>query len=313
MSASVDPAKIPRANFERDNIKYKNTDILREVKIGTETKTHIEVETIDSAKNDIESILKVLPLTKEILTEDGFYGILYINTSTIKSEVAGYGSTSSTVSVTRSYPNLYDMDSQHIPKSVTENNITYTLSDIQWQTDNRYNADDYEIGNRYTAIAVYKGSKTSSYVKGYKITVEYTGELCRTGVSVIRYTVIFSGTKIEPIQTTTIPLITEPEIESTSEEIITDLESAIESETTSETEPETTLNESENNKSSGFNWLFVIIPLLLLVAAAIIGAIIYLNKRKEQTNHEEENIDCDYTDIDNNNDSESDAGDGDCV
>ena len=120
MSTSVDPAKIPRASFECDNIRYKHTDILREVKIGTETKTHIEVETIDSAKNDIESILKVLPLTKEILTEDGFYEILYINTSTIKSEVADYGSTSRTVNITRSYPNLYNMDSRHIPKSVTE-------------------------------------------------------------------------------------------------------------------------------------------------------------------------------------------------
>jgi len=314
MSASVDPAKIPRASFERDNIKYKNTDILREVKIGTETKAHIEVETIDSAKNDIESILKVLPLTKEILTEDGFYGILYINTSTIKSEIAGYGSTSRAVSVTRSYPNLYDMDSQHIPKSVTENNITYTLSDIQWQTDNRYNADDYEIGNRYTAIAIYSGMKTSSYVKGYKITVEYTGELCRTGVSVIRYTVIFAGTKIEPIQTTTVPKITEPETESSTEEIKANPELAVESENITDTEPETTLNGSETQKTSGFNWLFVIIPLLLLAAAAITGAIIYLNKRKEQPTHEEENIDCDNTDSDNNdNDSDADACDGDCV
>jgi hypothetical protein len=321
MSASVDPAKIPRASFERDNIRYKHTDILREVKIGTETKTHIEVETIDSAKNDVESILKILPLTKEILTEDGFYGILYINTSTIKSEVSGYGNTSSTVSVTRSYPNLYDMDSQHIPKSVTDNGITYTLSDIQWQTDNRYNVDDYEIGNRYTAIATYSGTKTSRYVRGYTITAEYIGELCRTGVSVIRYTVIFAGTKIEPVQSTT----TKPKVEPTSEEITTDPEPAIESETTTEinivgsitteADTETTLDESETKKSSGFNWLFVFIPLLLLIAAAIAGAIIYLylNKRKDTTNHEE-TIDYDYTDIDySDTDSDADAGDGDGV
>ena len=153
MSANVDPAALPRAGFTRDNIRYKHMDILREVKIGEETKAFIEIETIDSANNDIESILKVLPQTKEVLTEDGFFGILYLNTSTITSEATGYGSTSSSVSITRSYPNLYDKDTQYIPKSITENNITYTLSDVQWKADNRCNADDYEIGNRFTAAA----------------------------------------------------------------------------------------------------------------------------------------------------------------
>ena len=174
MAASVDPANIPRSSFKRDDISYKCTDILRQVIIGDETKTHTETETIENKKNDIETILQVLPPTKETLTKDGFSGVLYLNTSTIKSEIAGYGSTSSSVSVTRNYPNLYDMDTQYIPKSVTENNITYTLDDIQWKADNTYNADDYEIGNRYTAVVTYSGTKTSSYVKGYKITNEET-------------------------------------------------------------------------------------------------------------------------------------------
>ena len=307
MSASVDPATIPRANFERDNIKYKCTDILREVKIGNETKMHIEVETINSTKNDIESILKVLPLTKEILTEDGFYGTLNLNTSTLKSEIASYGSASSSVSVTRSYPNLYDMDSQHIPKSVTENNITYTLTDIQWKTENRYNEDDYEIGNRYTAVAIYSGTKTSSYVKSYKITAEFIGEVCRTGVSVIRYTVIFSGTKLEPSQTDSIPSTTESvsdlETESDTEPVF-----ALETTTDIDFQP---LIEQQNNKTSGFNWLFIVIPLALLAAASTACVIyMYLKNRKEKTNNEE-TIDYDYTDdnnIDNGDDSCDSSG-----
>ena len=53
--------------------------------------------------------------------------------------------------------------------------------------------DYYEIANRYTAIAKYSGTKTSSYIKGYNITADYTGEVLRKGVTMIRYTVIFNG------------------------------------------------------------------------------------------------------------------------
>ena len=72
------------------------------------------------------------------------------------------------------------------------------MQDVQWQTDNTYNVDDYEIGDRFTAICTYGGSKSVSYVIGYTTTADYTGEVYRTGVTVIRYTVIFTGTPIEP-------------------------------------------------------------------------------------------------------------------
>ena len=85
-----------------------------------------------------------------------------------------------------------------MPKSITEDGRTLTLQDVQWQTDNTYNADDYEIGDRFTAVCTYGGSKSVSYVTGYTTTADYTGEVYRTGVTVIRYTVIFTGTAIEP-------------------------------------------------------------------------------------------------------------------
>ena len=297
MATSVDPGTIPRADFERDGILYKCTDIVREVVIGDETQTYIETETVESAKNDLPTILGLLEPKREVFTEDGYFGILYLSTSSIKTEVSGYGSSTSNVSITRSYPNLSDADSQYIPKSVTDGGITYTLSDIQWQTDNTYNVDDYEIGNRFTAIATYGGKKTSSYVKGYKVTADYVGEICRTGVSVIKYTVIFTGAAIEtktpePTQT---PEQTEPPI------ITTD---------PGATEPGITTTPAPNSeKSSGFNWMIVVIPLALLAAASTAGvAYLFLNKRKELKNHEE-TVDYDYTGVDSD-DSDGDPGDG---
>lgn len=267
MATSVNPDDIPRSVFERDGVLYSCADILREVVIGDEIRTLTETETIDSSKNDIESVMNLLPFSKEVVTDDGFVGTLFLNTSSIHSEVSGYGSKTSPVTITKNYPNLSDADTQYIPKTVTENNKTYTLQDIQWQTDNTYNVDDYEIGNRFTAIATYGGTKTSNYVKGYTVTADYTGEVCRTGVSVVRYTVIFMGTKIEEPEITPSP---EPPAQTP--------------------EPESEL-EHEPGEKSGFNWWYAVLPLLGLSAGA--GGFYIFQKTKERRNNAE-NTDYDY-------------------
>lgn len=309
LTESENPKNIPRSSFTRDQIMYTYTDILREVIAGEEKKTVTETESITSTKNDIETILKLLPQKKEIVTTDGFSGTLYLNTSTIKSEISGYGSSTNTVSATRSYSNLSSADSQYIPKSITENGITYNLQDIQWQTDNTYNVDDYEVGNRYTAVASYSGTKTSSYVKGYNITADYTGEVSRVNNSHTRYTVIFSGVSIAETKPTTeitteykTEFQTEPETELISE---TESESAPHTELTTESD-----SEIDPEKKSGFDLLFVIIPVGLVAAAGIAGVLYYLHKRKE--NNYEENIDDEITEEETVDDGEignDDVGD----
>ena len=44
----------------------------------------------------------------------------------------------------------------------------------------------------YTA-GTYTGTATSSYVKGYTVTANYTGEVAKTGCSVVTYTAIFGS------------------------------------------------------------------------------------------------------------------------
>lgn len=196
LSPDTDPSMLPVDAFERDSIRYECTDILREVVIGSETRTVTQEETADSSKKDMETILAILPQEKEITTEDGYTGTLHLVLDSIKIEPAGYGSAAKPITATRSYPNLSSADTSHLPKTITENGRTLTLQDVQWQTDNTYNADDYEIGDRFTAICTYSGSKTVQYVTGYKTTAEYTGEVYRTGVTMIRYTVIFIGAPV---------------------------------------------------------------------------------------------------------------------
>ena len=194
-----DPAGIPRSDFQKDGFQYTLMDLLKQELPENESRQHTETVTLQSKKKDMESVLALLPQEKEFITDDGLIGNLTLRLDTVQVEPAGYGSSTKEVSATRSYPNLMGQDTQYIPKTIEENGRTLTLQEIQWQTDNTYNADDYEIGDRFTAVCTYGGSKTVSYVTGYTTTANYSGEVYRTGVTVIRYTVIFTGTPMEPV------------------------------------------------------------------------------------------------------------------
>ena len=167
LSPNTDPSTLPMQQFERDGLLYECTDVLREVIIGSETQVITQTETVESDKKDMETILSLLPQEKEVTTEEDFSGTLHLDLDSIKTEPAGYGSSTKPVTATRTYPNLASQDINHLPNRL----------------------------NRCT----YGGSKTVSYVTGYTTTADYTGEVYRTGVTVIRYTVIFTGTPIEPI------------------------------------------------------------------------------------------------------------------
>lgn len=198
LSPTTDPSILPRDTFDRDGYRYECSDILREVVIGSETQKVTQTETVESANKEMDTILALLPQEKTVTTEDGFEGTLYLDLNSIHTEPSGYSSKTSPVTATRSYPNLSSADTSHLPKTISEGGRTLTLQNVQWNTDNTYNANDYEIGDRFTAVCTYSGSKTVSYVNGYTTTADYSGEAYRTGVTVIRYTVIFNGTPIVP-------------------------------------------------------------------------------------------------------------------
>ena len=61
---------------------------------------------MDSDKKDMDTILSLLPQEKEVTTEEGFTGTLTLDLDSIKTEAAGYGSSTQPVTATRTYPNL---------------------------------------------------------------------------------------------------------------------------------------------------------------------------------------------------------------
>lgn len=197
LSPEDDPAGIPRSDFRQDGFQYTLTDLLKQELPENESRQHTEHVSIESAKKDMESVLALLPQEREFITDDGLMGTLTLKLDTVQVEPSGYSSSTKQLSVKRSYPNLAEQDTQYIPKSIEDGGRTLTLSDIQWQTDNTANMDGYAVADRYTAVATYTGSATSSYVKGYTVTADYTGTVSRIALNLVRYVAIFEGVPIQ--------------------------------------------------------------------------------------------------------------------
>lgn len=195
-----DPAGIPRSDVEQDGFHYTLVDLLQQELPEYEEKQHTETVSLQSPGKDMATILELLPQEKEFVTEDGYTGTLTLQLDTVQVDVSGYGSSTREVSATRSYPNLANQDTANIPKTIQEDGRTLTLQSIQWQTDNTAAMDGYALGDRFTAVATYTGSATSSYVKGYTVTANYTGTVSKINLNTVRYVAIFEGTPLQPVE-----------------------------------------------------------------------------------------------------------------
>ena len=239
------PAGIPRSDFEQDGFRYTLTDLLKQELPEYEERQHTETVSLESKSKDMASVLALLPQEREFITDDGLTGTLTLQLDTVQVEVAGYGSSTKEVQATRSYPNLAGQDTQYIPKTIEDNGRTLTLQSIDWQTDNTASTDGYALGDRFTAVATYTGSATSSYVKGYTVTADYTGTVSRIALNKTRYVAIFEGTAIVPVE----PAVELPDV----------LEAP-----------------------KQFNWAYVLVPLGVVAAAGGgVGIALFLKRRRE--------------------------------
>lgn len=242
LSPEDDPAGIPRSDFEQDGFRYTLIDLLKQELPENESRQHTETVSLQSKSKDMESVLALLPQEKEFITEDGLSGVLTLRLDTVQVEVAGYGSSTRKVSATRSYPNLANQDTANIPKTIEDNGRTLTLQGIDWQTDNTANTDGYALGDRFTAVATYTGTATSSYVTGYTVTADYAGTVSRISLNKTRYVAIFEGTAIEPLA----PL------------------------------------PDADNGPVQFNWAYVLVPLgIVFAAGGVIGGCLLYKRRHE--------------------------------
>ena len=256
LTPEADPAGISRSDFERDGFHYTLVELLKQELPANETRQHTETVTLQSDKKDMESVLALLPQEREFVTDDGLTGTLTLKLDTVRVEVSGYGSTTRQLTATRSYPNLVGQDTQFIPKSIEDGGKTLTLESIDWRTDNTANVDGYGLGDRYTAVATYTGSATSSYIKGYTVTADYVGTVSRIALDRVRYVAIFEGARIAGA----------PEPEEISK---------------AAAEPAPAAEQTEGAPAQ-FPWGYVLVPIgIIAVVGAGIGAALVMKRREE--------------------------------
>ncbi len=168
-----------------------------------ESRQHTEHVSIESAKKDMESVLVLLPQEREFITDDGLMGTLTLNLIPCKSSrlaTAVLQSTFRQAQLSQSCRAGYTVH----PQSIEDGGRTLTLSDIQWQTDNTANMDGYAVADRYTAVATYTGSATSSYVKGYTVTA-ITPEPSAGSPSTVSAMLPFLRKPIQPAEPANVP------------------------------------------------------------------------------------------------------------
>lgn len=276
LTPEADPVGIPRSDFEQGGFHYTLAEVLKQDMPELEERFHTETITVDSKKKDMESVLALLPQEKEFVTEDGLVGTLTLRLDTVRVEVSGYGKTTKELSATRTYPNLIGQDTEYIPKTIEDGGNTLSLADIQWQTDNTADTDGYDLGDRFTAIATYTGSTTSSYVKGYTVTADYCGTVSHIALNRVRYVAIFEGYDLN----TQPEVIEEPEPVSEPEpEIIEEPAPANE---TRSVEPV-----AEAPAAVSFPWGTVVV-VLCVVGVIAGGVIVALTLRRKSENESED-------------------------
>ena len=183
LTPTDDPSLIPTEDFDREGQTYTLLDITRQDQMETDTRDYTETVTLESKTKDMDAILPQLTATLEVDTEEGYTGVLTLDTASIQVEAAGYSTSTRTVTAARTYPNLSDADVSLIPKSIEDGGRTLELADVQWQ----------ESGEFYTANATYTGTASSKYATGYTVTAEYSGEVSRTTNDTVTYAAVFSA------------------------------------------------------------------------------------------------------------------------
>ena len=194
LSLSDDPSLIPTEDFTRNGRHYYLLDMTRKDEVGVDIQTHTETVTQASNTNSLEAILQRLDAEMEVTTEDGYVGVLRLDHTSVQVTTDGYATKTSTLSASRSYPNLSEADLSLIPKSIEDRGKTLTLGDVKWSESMDVDGEGNPV-TRYTAAASYTGTTSSRYATGYTVSASYTGEVSKPNCAVVTYTAIFGSEK----------------------------------------------------------------------------------------------------------------------
>ena len=192
VSPEVDAQTLIEEPFQLEGFLYTYADIVKEENLVSERQIHTETVTVETAKKNLDVILKELAPTMEY--GDGTWaGTLALDHTSIQTQAAGYTTGSSTVTATKTIGPLDRNDMSYVPATTVKNGVTLNLSSVEWQVIGTDLTGDVLAPCSYQAVATYTGKSYYSAATGYVTTANYVGEVTHEGVESVTYRVTYLG------------------------------------------------------------------------------------------------------------------------
>ena len=197
VSPEVDARTLIEEPFQLEGFLYTYADIVKEENLVSERQIHTETVTVETAKKNLDVILKELAPTMEY--GDGTWaGTLALDHTSVNTQAAGYTTGSSTVTATKTIGPLDRNDMSYVPATTVKNGVTLNLSSVEWQVIGAEVVGDMTAPCSYQAVATYTGKSYYSAATGYVTTANYVGEVTHEGVESVTYRVTYLGEEHQP-------------------------------------------------------------------------------------------------------------------
>jgi len=190
------PKQIPQESFSRDGFCFELAEITRREIPVYSTREHIETVEVNTQTNDLETIIRLLASTLEFASDDGYFGVLALDVSSIRIESQGTTNSNFTSTQQREFPHLSNSDTSLVPKTIIANSRTYNLADVQWRPQSTNAVDYRQVPNSFTAVATYTRTGTRTSTIGYTTTAEYRGSISSVAAGRTEFTAQFIGIPI---------------------------------------------------------------------------------------------------------------------
>ena len=184
--------------IEIDSIKYNLQNKERLELETTNSKTEEQTKTLELSTNKKDKILD--SFEESIKYDDGeFSGDLYRQDNSLKITSIKHGKYEKVFTIDKQYTNLNKADLDYIPKEITEDGYTYSLTKCEWNIAENENIQNISMPKSYTATTTYKTVKTLEYPYTYKCELTYNGEISKVSKDTVQYTLTYKQQPKEEI------------------------------------------------------------------------------------------------------------------
>ena len=184
--------------IEIDSIKYNLQNKERLELETTNSKTEEQTKTLELSTNKKDKILD--SFEESIKYDDGeFSGDLYRQDNSLKITPIKHGKYEKVFTIDKQYTNLNKADLDYIPKEITKDGYTYSLTKCEWNIAENENIQNISMPKSYTATTTYKTVKTLEYPYTYKCELTYNGEISKVSKDTVQYTLTYKQQPKEEI------------------------------------------------------------------------------------------------------------------